>query len=164
MKRMTSALIAVAVAGLMPAAVGCSATASGSPASSAPAGFAGYQWNVVEIYHAGTDTPIPARYDVYLRFAPDGQFGANEPVNYHSGTYHQADDGFTTSGMASTAAGYAGQDPVVMLSRAAISAFGDGGHATARLAGNRLTVTVGGFVLTCQRAGRQGDFPPAQPT
>jgi hypothetical protein len=57
---------------------------------------------------------------------------------------------------ASTAAGYAGHDPVLLLSVAAISAFGDGVHATARLAANQLTVTVGGYLLTCRREGPAG--------
>jgi len=148
-------------------AAGCMTSASGtSPDSPPPAqsGFAGYKWQVVTIEHAGNETRIPARYAVYLQFTPDGQFGANEPVNYHSGAYHQTGDGFTTSGMGSTLVGYAGHDPVVRLSVGAISAFGNGTHAKVRLTGYRLAVTVGGYLLTCQRDGSQADFPPAQPT
>ena len=165
MNKLRSLVAAIAAAVLAAtAAAGCSATAAGSPAPAARAGFAGYKWQVVAIGQAGRETPVPARYAVYLQFAPDGQFGANEPVNFHSGTYHQAGDGFTTSGMASTAMGYAGDDPVVLLSRAAISAFDTGGHASIRLTGARLVVTVGGYLLTCRRDGSQADFPPAQPT
>ena len=106
--------MSIAVAALVSvAAAGCAITASGTSPESAPtaqAGFAGYKWQVVTIDHAGKETPVPARYAVYLQFTPDGQFGSNEPVNYHSGAYHQAGDGFTTSGMGSTLAGYAGHD------------------------------------------------------
>jgi heat shock protein HslJ len=169
MKRIIKSLpLSIAVAALVAvAAAGCAPTASGTspePAPTARAGFAGYKWQVVAIDHAGKETHIPARYAVYLQFTPDGQFGANEPINYHSGAYHPTGDGFTTSGMGSTLAGYAGHDPVVMLSVRAISAFDNGIHAKVRLTGGRLAVTVGSYLLTCQRDGRQADFPPAQPT
>src|SRR5215475_10621400 len=169
MKRIIKSLpMSIAVAVLVSvAAAGCAAAANGASPTSAPdaqAGFAGYKWLVVTIDHAGKETPVPARHAVYLQFAPDGQFGAREPVNYHGGTYHQTGDGFTAGGMASTAVGYAGHDPVVLLSVGAISAFDNGAHAKVRLTGDRLVVTVGGYLLTCQRDGRQADFPPAQPT
>ena len=139
-------------------------TAAGCATATSGAGFAGYKWSVVAIDHAGTQTPIPARYPVYLQFAPDGQFGANEPVNYHGGTYVQTADGFTTSHVYSTLAGYAGRDPVVLVAQDAISAFNDDARATAMVTGNQLTVTVAGYMLTCQRAGKQANFPPARPT
>lgn len=169
MKRIIKYLpMCIAVAAFVSgAAAGCGIAASGTSPESAPtaqAGFAGYKWQVVAIHHAGKGTPVAARYAVYLQFTPDGQFGANEPVNYHSGAYHQTGDGFTTSGMGSTGAGYAGHDPVVLLSVSAISAFGNGTHAKVRLTGDQLAVTVGSYLLTCQRAGRQADFPSAQPT
>jgi hypothetical protein len=153
--------MSIAVAALVSvAAAGCATTGtSPESVSAAQAGFAGYKWQVVTIDHAGKETPVPARYAVYLQFTPDGQFGANEPVNYHGGVYHKTGDGFTTSGMGSTLAGYAGHDAVVLLSVGAISAFGDGIHAMVRLTGDRLAVTVGSYLLTCQRDGRQGDFP-----
>lgn len=169
MRRLIKSLLMsiAAVALVSAAAAGCATTASGTSPESAPdaqAGFAGYKWQVVAIDHAGKEMPVPARYTVYLLFTPDGQFGANEPVNYHGGTYRQTGDGFTTSGMYITAVGYAGHDPVVLLSIDAISAFDDGVHAKVRLTGDRLAVTVGGYLLTCQRDGRQADFPPAQHT
>ncbi len=169
MKRIIKSLwLSIAVAALVAvAAAGCAPAASGTspePAPTARAGFAGYKWQVVTIDHAGKETPILARYAVYLQFTPDGQFGANEPINYHSGAYHPTGDGFTTSGMGSTLAGYAGHDPVVLLSVSAISAFDNGIHAKVRLTGDRLAVTVGSYLLTCQRDGRQADFPSAQPT
>jgi len=40
---------------------------------------------------------------------------------------------------------------------------GYGIHATAAVTGNQLTVTVAGYLLTCQRAGKQANFPPATP-
>lgn len=169
MKRIIKSLpTSIAVAALVSvAAAGCATSESGASPASAPtaqAGFPGYKWQVVTIEHAGHETPIPARYAVYLQFTPDGKFGANEPVNYHSGDYHQTADGFTTSGMGSTLVGYAGHDPVVRLSVNAISAFDNGIHAKVGQTGDRLAVTVGSYVLTCQRDGRQADFPPAQPT
>lgn len=171
MRRIVKSLpVFLAVAALVPlVAAGCNATASGMSSKSAPAahaGFAGYEWQVVAIDHAGRETPVPPRYTVYLQFTPDGQFAANEPVNYHSGLYHQTGEGFTTSDMASTLAGYAGHDPVVLLSESAISAFGDGVPAKVNLTGDRLAVTVGAYLLICQRHGRQADFsgPQTSPT
>jgi hypothetical protein len=163
MRRIVKSLpVSLALAALVSlVAAGCAVTASGTSPKSAPdarAGFAGYKWQVVAIDHAGRGTPVPARYTVYLQFTPDGKFGANEPVNYHSGLYHQTGEGFTTSDMASTLAGYAGHDPVVLLSESAIFAFGDGVRAKVHLTGDRLAVTVGAYLLICQRHGSQADF------
>jgi hypothetical protein len=164
MKRTIRSLpMSIAVAALVSvAAAGCATAASGAAPKSAPgaqAGFAGYKWQVVAIDHAGKETPIPARYAVYLLFTPHGQFVANEPVNTHDGAYHQTGDGFTISDMGTTGVGYVGHDPAVLLSVAAISAFNNGVHAEVGLTGDRLAVTVGGYTLTCQRDGRQADFP-----
>src|SRR5579875_1896511 len=156
-----------AVALLVLAAAGCGGAGGGAPPEPAPtaqAGFAGYEWSVVAIGHDGKRTPIPARYSVYLQFAPDGRFGANDPVNYHFGSYRRTGDGFTIGDIASSLVGYAGADPVTLLAIGAISAFGKGAHATATVAGDRLTVTAGGYTLTCRRDGAQADFPPPTPT
>jgi len=67
----------VAVALMALAAAACGSTAGGS---SMLTGFAGYKWSVVAIGHDGKLTAIPAPYDVYLQFAPNGQYGANDPV------------------------------------------------------------------------------------
>lgn len=134
--------------------VACSAPAS-QPATAA--GFVGYKWAVVSISHDGKATPVPGRYPVYLAFTPDGHFGANEPVNYHSGTYRVTPGGFTTSGMGQTLAGYAGGDPVVLLSVSAISAFDDQARALASVSGNTLTVTVGSYTVIAQRDGAQAN-------
>jgi hypothetical protein len=55
--------------------------------------------------------------------------------------------------MTSTAAGYVGHDLVTLLAISAISAFNPGVDAAAMVSGNRLTVTVGGYQLSCQRDG-----------
>jgi hypothetical protein len=151
----------VVVALMVLAAVACGSTAGGS---SMLAGFAGYKWSVVAIGHDGKLTSIPARYNVYLQFAPNGQYGANDPVNYHFGTYRQTGDGFTTSLVAVSAVGYAGNDPVITLSIGAISRLDDMADASATVTGNRLDVVAGGYTLTCQRAGEQANFPPAAHT
>jgi hypothetical protein len=157
----------IAVAALVSvAAAGCGTTASGTspkPAPDTQAGFPGYKWQVVEIDHAGKETPIPARDADYLMFAPNGQFGATEPVNSHGGLYHQTGDSFTTSDMSSTSVGYTSNDPVALLAIDAIDAFGDGVQAKVQLTGNRLAVTVGGYLLICQRDGRQANFPGPSP-
>lgn len=146
------ALLAVVVGVLLTA---CSSPA-GPPAPTA--GFAGYKWAVVSISHDGKTTPIPANYQVSLQFTPDGHFGANEPVNYHSGSYRVTPDGFTTSGLAVTAAGYTGLDPVVLLSVSAISAFSDDVPAQAGVNGSALTVVVGGYTLLARMDGKQPNF------
>jgi len=145
---------------LLAVVAGVLLAACSSPADKAAtkAEFTGYKWAVVSISHDGETTPIPGSYQVYLQFAPDGHFGANEPVNYHSGNYRVTPDGFTTSGLASTAAGYAGRDPVVLLSVSAISAFNDDVRAQASVSGGALTVVVGGYTLVTRLGGKQSNF------
>jgi hypothetical protein len=149
------ALMALAVAA-------CSSAAASAP--SARAGFAGYKWSVVAIGHDGKQTSIPARDSVYLQFAPNGQYGANDPVNSHFGTYRQTGDGFTTSLVTVSAVGYVGNDPVITLAMGAISRLDDVADASATVTGNTLDVVAGGYALTCQRAGEQANFPPAAQT
>jgi hypothetical protein len=152
MRRMLAlALVTLAVAA-------CGAAGGGS---SMLAGFAGYKWSVVAIGHDGKQTPIPARYNVYLQFAPNGQYGANDPVNYHFGTYRQTGDGFTTSLVAVSAVGYVGNDPVILLSVDAIHGLDDVADASVTVTGNRLDVVAGGYTLTCQRAGEQANLTPS---
>ena len=153
-------LVALALVTLAVAACG-SSTGGGS---SMLAGFAGYKWSVVAIAHDGKQTPIPAHYNVYLQFAPNGQYGANEPVNYHFGTYRHTGDGFATSLVAVSAVGYIGHDPVILLSVDAIHGLDDVADAAVMVTGNRLDVVAGGYTLTCQRVGEQGNFPPAAHT
>jgi hypothetical protein len=168
-KSMQMAIDAVTLASV--AAAGCATTpggparqsgatpqesASPKPAPSAGNGFAGYKWQVVSIGSAGKETPIPARYNVYLAFALNGDFGANDPLNYHGGTYRAFDDGFTTGSTYSSVVGYIGNDPVTLLAVNAISAFNKGVHATATVTGDRLTVSVGDYLLTCQRTSAYG--------
>lgn len=66
--------------------------------------------------------------------------------------------GFTTSGLFQTAVGYAGRDPVVLLSASAISAFDNEARALANVSGSTLTVAVGSYMLMAQRDGRQANF------
>ena len=127
--------------------------------------FAGYKWSVVAIRRDGRETPVPARYNVYLQFAPNGQYGANDPVNYHLGTYRATGDGFATGHVATTLAGYAGEDPVTLLAMAAISSLdADTGATVLNLGAATIAIAVNGYTLTCQRAGKQANFPPAAPT
>jgi heat shock protein HslJ len=135
--------------------------ACGSPTSARPVspGFTGYDWHVAAISHGGKVTSIPARMQVALQFSPGGQFGASDSINFHSGTYRTTSDGFTTSALTITNAGYAGHDPAVLLATGAISSFGNGAHATVKLTGDRLVVGVGSYTLTCQRRGPRADIP-----
>ena len=149
-------LAAVALMAL--AAAACGSTAGGS---SMLAGFAGYKWSVVAIGHDGKEMPVPARYNVYVQFAPNGQYGANDPVNYHFGAYRQTGDGFTTSLVAVSAVGYAGNDPVITLAMGAISRLDDVADASVTVTGNRLDVVAGGYTLTCHRAGEQAGLTPS---
>lgn len=137
------------------------ATGPASPPA-ARAGFAGYKWTVVTIGHDGKTTPIPASYRVYLQFTPNGQFGANEPVNFHSGRYEATPGGFTISELTSTAAGWSGSDPVVLLSINAISAFDGRTRALTRISGDTLTINVNGYTLTAQRDGTQANWTVPQ--
>ena len=129
------------------------------------AGFVGYKWTVVTISHQGKSTVVPAgdgvRTGTYLLFTPDGHFGANEPVNYHGGTYSLTPGGFTTHGMYQTLVGFSGPPSVEI---AAISAFSDGTQASARVSGDTLVVSISGYTMTARRAGRQANFPPPTQT
>lgn len=149
-------MLAVATGALLPGALVACSSPAGRAAPAAE--FAGYKWAVVSISHDGKTTPVPGKYSVYLQFTPDGQFGANEPVNYHSGSYRVTSDGFTTSNLVSTAAGYVGHDPVVLLSVSAISTFGNEVPAQTSVDGSTLTVTVGSYTLLTHRDGSQADF------
>jgi heat shock protein HslJ len=128
-------------------------TTSASPAS---AGFTGYHWLVVAIRHQGKVTSIPAGYHVDLRFSRNGRFLANDPINAHSGIFRITPGGFTTKVVGITAVGYAGHDPVILLSQGAISAFDSGAQATVTATGNQLVVSVASYTLTCQRHGPAG--------
>lgn len=128
------------------------------------AGFVGYKWTVVAITYQGKTTVVPAsdaRSATYLLFTPDGDFGANEPVNSHGGTYTVTPGGFTTHGMYQTLVGSSGPPSV---ETAAISAFSDGTHASAKVSGDTLTVSVSGYTMTARRAGRQANYPPPTQT
>jgi heat shock protein HslJ len=144
---------------LLPMSLALAACSSATPPRPVSPGFTGYAWRVVAISHGGKVTSIPARLQVALRFSPDGQFGANDSVNFHSGTYSTTGDGFITSDLSSTGAGYAGHDPAVLLAVNAIESFGNGVHATVKLTASRLVVGVASYTLTCQRRSRQANVP-----
>lgn len=159
MKRVTTCLavlMAAATVGLL-AIAGCSTatTVYAAPARTVPApGFVGYHWQVVSIAHDGRQTSIPASDQVYVDFARGGQFGANEPINIHSSTYRSTADGFVIVGpMIVSEVGYAGDNAVTLLAINAINAFLPGVRAHTTVSGERLTVTVGGYRLNCQRDG-----------
>ena len=151
--------LALAAAGISLASVALAACGSAPSARPGSPRFTGYDWQVAAISHNGDVTSIPARMRVALQFSPGGQFGANDSVNFHSGTYRTTSDGFTTSGLASTAVGYAGRDPAVLLAMGAISSFGNGVHATVKLTGDQLVVGVASYTLTCRRSGSRADAP-----
>jgi hypothetical protein len=133
------------------------ACGSATPAGPVSPGFTGYDWQVVAISHGGKVTSIPARMQVAVQFSPGGQFGANDGVNFHSGTYRATSDGFTTSVLASTLVGYAGHDPGVLLAVDAIGSFDSGAHAAVKLTADRLVVGVGSYTLACKRLGPRLD-------
>jgi hypothetical protein len=152
--------LALAGAGITLALVGCG---SASKAGSESPRFVGYEWQVVAISRAGKVTSIPARLNVALRFSADGQFGANDGVNFHSGTYRATSDGFTTSSLSTTLIGYAGHDPAVLLAISAIGTFGDGTHAKAELIADHLVVRVGSYTLSCERHSLGPSGPSSAP-
>jgi hypothetical protein len=59
---------------------------SPKPGRRSYSGFAGYTWLVMTITRDSKETPIPARYDVHLKFTRSGEFSANDPINIHRGT------------------------------------------------------------------------------
>jgi len=136
------------------------ACSSATPGSQS-AGFSGYDWLVVSITHDGEARSIPKRMHVVLQFSPNGQFDANDSVNFHSGTYRATGDGFTVAGMSTTLAGYAGHDPTILLAINAIGSLTNGVHATAKVTGDRLVVGIGSYRLTCLLRGRHSDLPAA---
>lgn len=166
-------VVAGAAVGLLASAIAaCGSAGAQAPSAhpvsqnrpATPTSFAGYKWRVVTIGHDGKSTSIPANKQVYLAFAPNGQFVANEPINTHSGTYKVTPGGFTTGELASSLVGWAGSDPVVQVSIDAISAFDNGPRALTRISGNTLTVSVSGYTLVTQRDGAQANWPAPQHT
>ena len=167
MKRTYKAAIAAAVVLIALVAAGCAASAkpgrpqAGEPIPSATtqAPIVGYKWLVTSITSHGKQTPIPNRdlaNKVYVLFTPNGQFAADDPINIYEGYYRLVGDGFTTNGLRGSAVGYAGNNPLMLLMINAISAFNNGVHATATVTGNRLVISVGGFLLDCERDGTSG--------
>ena len=161
MKRTLKAAIPAAIVLIGMAAGGCAALANTATSAANPSGtshgrFVGYKWLVTAITKHGQQTPIPANKQVYVVFTPNGRFDANDPINFHQGTYRQVNGGFITNGLMSTAAGYAGDDQTIIVTMDAIQAFEDGVHATATVTGNHLAISVNGFLLTCQRDGTAG--------
>lgn len=150
---------ALARTGIFLISLALTACASAATATSASPGFTGYDWQVTAIAHDGKVTAIPARTGVDLQFSPGGQFGANDGINFHSGTYRATADGFSTGVLAVTAMGYAGNDPFILLARSAMASLGNPATYPARLNGDRLVVSVGSYTLTCRRASRQADAP-----
>ena len=161
MKRTFKAAIPAAVVLIAMAAGGCAAlantaTSAANPSRTSHGRFIGYKWLVTAITSRGRRTPVHASERVYMLFTPNGQFGANDPTNFHQGTYRQVDGGFITNGLISTAAGYFGDNQTIIVAMDAIQAFEDGVHATATVTGNRLVISVDGFLLDCQRDGSSG--------
>jgi hypothetical protein len=168
MKRAYKAAIAAVVVLIALAAAGCEASAKSgrqpagqpTPPATTQASVVGSKWLVTSITSHGKQTPIPSRgqvNQVYVLFTTNGHFGGDEPVNFHWGTYRLVGDGFSTSRLVVSAASYTGGNPVTVLAIDAISAFDNGVHAKATVTGNRLVISVGGFLLNCQRDG----IPPA---
>jgi hypothetical protein len=151
--------LALAGASIVLMSLALAACGSATSARSVSPAFTGYVWQVVAISHGGKVTSIPPRLQVALRFSPGGQFGANDSINFHSGTYRATGGGFTTSALSSTLVGYAGHDPAVLLAISAIGSFGNGVHATVTLTEGRLVIGVGSYTLTCQRRGPQANVP-----
>jgi hypothetical protein len=151
--------LALAGAPIVLMSLALAACGSATSARSVSPGFTGYVWQVVAISHGGKVTSIPPRLQVALRFSPGGQFGANDSINFHSGTYRITSDGFTTSALSTTLAGYAGHDPAVLLAISAIGSFDNGVRATVKLTAGQLVVGVGSYTLTCQRRGPQASVP-----
>ena len=164
MKRTLKAAIPAAVMLIAMAAGGCAAlantaTSAANPSRTTRGRFVGSKWLVTSITSHGKQTPIPNRdlvNQVYVLFTPNGQFAADDPINIHEGYYRLAGDGFTTNGLMVSAVGYAGNSPLMLLAINAISAFNNGVHATATVTGNRLVISVGGFLLNCERDGPSG--------
>lgn len=150
------ALVGVSIFLMSIAVAACGSATSARTVSS---GFTGHDWQVVAISHDGKVTRTPARMQVALQFSPGGQFGANDGINFHSGTYRTTSDGFTTSALASTAVGYAGHDPAVLVAIDAIRSFDNGVHATVKLTADRFVVGVDSYTLTCRRSGPRADVP-----
>jgi hypothetical protein len=167
MRRAYKAAIAAAVLLIALAAAGCAASAESGrqpagepiPSATTQASIVGFKWLVTSVTSHGKQTPIPSRdqvNQVYVLFTPNGQFAADDPINIHEGYYRLAGDGFTTNGLMVSAVGYAGNNPLMLLMINAISAFNNGVHAKATVTGNRLVISVGGFLLNCQRDGTSG--------
>src|SRR5260370_17596290 len=98
-------LLALASLCIFLASLALAACGSATSAGPVSPGFTWYDWQVVAISHDGNVASMPPPLQLALQFSPGGQFGASDSVNFYSGTYRTASEGFTTSVLASTAVG-----------------------------------------------------------
>jgi hypothetical protein len=130
--------------------------------TTASAAYVGPTWRLESVEHDGTTVPIPTSLGVTLVLGRDGRFGANDSVNYLSGSYQPTESGFTTRDVGTTLAGYGGTDPAVLTAIAAVQALAytptgsgtlaPGTAVRARVDGDRLVLEAGGYRSTFARS------------
>jgi len=103
-----------------------------------------------------------------VQFTSDSRFGASDGVNYLSGTFTTTATGFSPgSDTTSTAAGYAGKDPIQLAIQDGIAKLTEGPNSidVAVSTGTTpitATMTIDGYVLTFDRgATAHPDAPPS---
>jgi hypothetical protein len=123
-----------------------------------PSGVEGH-WLLASIKRGDTHVAVPSRLRATLALLPSGKLEISDTVNSLSGRYIKTGSGFTTSGMATTLALYAGSDSTQQLVIDAIDAIAYGSatgtaaavDCRAQLVGGRLLVTIAPYELTFTR-------------
>lgn len=134
--------------------------------------YVGNTWRLAVVTEGGHSTPIPAGIGASLQLRPDGRIHACDGVNRMGGKCSVSADGFEVRAVATTLAGYFGDDPQRLAAIAALSALVTTGTPSEpacvmvlRVDATTLIVQAGRYRLTFERDGSADtrEDPPASP-
>ena len=156
LRRVATALAVVLLA------AGCASAADrarpGSP------GFVGYAWRIVAVTRAGHVTTIAARTRGSISFTAGRRLAAYDGVNDYSGPVRLEKGGYRPGEVAVSAVGYVGHDPSTLALIGAVAALTAPRHVAVAVGGDTATLTAGGYVVRCVRAGSASAPPSGAPT
>lgn len=116
-------------------------------------GFVGFEWRVLEVAHDGETVRVPEDITATITFWRDGHLVALDGVRGHDASYGSAADGYHADDAESDdsdqpyGAGY----PVLLAQAVEHTVYALAG--TARLDGDLLALSAGGYQLSCVRSG-----------
>jgi hypothetical protein len=139
-----------------------SGTAGDQSGGSAVASFVGFRWRATDVAHARRHNRIPQRLGAYFGFSTDGTYTATYGYN---GRYRVTGTGFRTYHVSVPYNLRISSDPTVAAMVAAAQAVSTSSSGVTALAeGQRLTLAVGTYRITCLRVGAQPNAPAELPS